>query len=61
MADPIELRPRVLRWDEAEVDEALASRAPRRAEPAPEPSQLTRGRAAKQQGADSKTADQLVG
>jgi predicted DNA-binding transcriptional regulator AlpA len=47
MADPIELGSRVLRWDETEVDEALANRAPRRAEPAAEPLQLTRGKAAK--------------
>lgn len=44
MCDPIELGSRVLRWDEAEVDEALANRAPRRAEPAAEPQQLTRGK-----------------
>jgi len=44
MADPIELGARVLRWDEAEVDEALANRAPRRAEPSAEPQQLTRGK-----------------
>ncbi len=42
MADPIELGSRVLRWDETEVDEALANRAPRRPEPAAEPEQCKR-------------------
>ena len=40
----IVLAPRVLRFVESEIDEALASRAPRRAEPAAEPEQLTRGK-----------------
>lgn len=44
MPDPIELGPRALRWVDAEVDEALAARAPRRAEPAAEPAQLLRGK-----------------
>lgn len=44
MPDPIELGPRALRWVDSEVDEALAARAPRRAEPAAEPAQLLRGK-----------------
>lgn len=44
MPDPIELGPRALRWVDAEVDEALAARAPRRPEPAEEPDQLLRGK-----------------
>lgn len=44
MPDPIELGPRALRWVETEIDEALAARAPRRAEPADEPAQLLRGK-----------------
>lgn len=44
MPDPIELGPRALRWVDAEIDEALAARAPRRAEPAAEPAQLLRGK-----------------
>lgn len=44
MPDPIELGPRALRWVDAEVDEAIAARAPRRAEPAAEPAQLLRGK-----------------
>jgi predicted DNA-binding transcriptional regulator AlpA len=44
MCDPVELGPRALRWVESEVDEALASRAPRRAEPHPEPAHLTRAK-----------------
>lgn len=44
MPDPIELGPRALRWVDAEVDEALAARAPRRAEPAAEPANMLRGK-----------------
>lgn len=44
MPDPIELGPRALRWVDAEVDEALAARAPRRADPAPEPENVLRGK-----------------
>lgn len=43
--DPIELGPRCLRWVDSEIDEALASRAPRRPDPLPEPAQLQRGKA----------------
>lgn len=42
--DPIELGPRCLRWVDAEIDEALAARAPRRPEPASEPAQLLAGK-----------------
>lgn len=41
---PLELGPRCLRWIESEIDDALAERAPRRVEPAPEPQQLLRGK-----------------
>ncbi|MDR7331991.1 AlpA family phage regulatory protein [Roseateles asaccharophilus] len=44
MPRPLELGPRALRWVEAEIDEALDARAPRRAEPAPEPASLLRSR-----------------
>lgn len=47
MPDPIELGPRALRWVESEVDEAIAARAPRRAEPDQEPAQLLRGKVEK--------------
>lgn len=47
MPHRIELAPRVFRWDEAEVDEALAARAPRRSRPADEPTQLLRGKVEK--------------
>lgn len=44
MPAPIELGPRALRWVDSEVDEALAARAPRRSEPAPEPAELLRSK-----------------
>lgn len=41
---PLELAPRVRRWVEQEIEEALAARAPRRA-PQAEPQQLAKSRA----------------
>lgn len=47
MPPPIELRPRVRRWIEEEIDAAVAASAPRRSERKAEPEPLARGRAAR--------------
>lgn len=45
MPPPIELRPRVRRWIEEEIDAAMAARAPRGLERKAEPESLARRRA----------------
>lgn len=47
MPPPIELRPRVRRWIEEEIDAAVLASAPRRSERKPEPEALARGRVAR--------------
>ena len=48
----IVLGPRIRRWSETEIDDAIAARAPRRAEMA-EPAQLAKARARRSSSADA--------